>query len=320
MRSFSSRRRRGALVACTLSLALALSACGGSASSGETTVRFGVFNWDAARVSTQILVQITKKYPELGVDQVELTQVGTTPGWVGLGEGDVDVLAEVAWPNQKPLYQENKDETTLLSKTYDNASQGWFVPSYVVEKGGATPKLESISQLNEYSSVFGGKLYDASAGWITTQQNTARLKGYGVKYQHITSSEGALISQLKASYDDREPLVLYLWHPHWVFAKYDLTQLKEPKPYEEGCFEGEKKACAMPDYSAYVAARKDLQEKAPKFVAFLKEFRLEVPTLEKMLAETAVGGKSVNQVAKQWVQANKSTIDKWVKESTEGKG
>lgn len=315
-----SRRRRGAVIAGALALALTLSACGGSASSGSTTVRFGVFNWDAARVTTQILVQITKKYPELGVDQVELTQLGTTPGWVGLGEGDVDVLTEVAWPNQKPLYQENKDETTLLSKTWANAEQGWFVPSYVVEKGGAAPELESISQLNQYKNVFDGKLYDASAGWISTQQNTARLKGYGVKYEHITSSEGALLSQLKASYKDRQPVLLYLWHPHWVFAKYDLTQLEEPNPYEEGCFEGGKKACAMPDYSAYIAARKDLNEKAPKFVAFLKEFRLDVPTLQKMLAKTAVEGKPVSQVAKQWVESNESQLDKWVKESTKSKG
>lgn len=315
----TGRRRRGTVLAGTLAVAALLTACSGSASPDSATVRFGVFSWNAARVTTHILIDITRQYPQLGVDDVETVDLGTTAGWVGLGEDDVDVLTEVAWPNQQPLYQKNKAATTLLSKTYDHAAQGWFVPSYVVESGGPAPDLESVTQLDQYKQVFGGKLYDAQAGWVTTEWNTARLKAYGIGYEQVNSSESALLAQVKKSYEARKPIVFYLWHPHWAFAEYDFTQLKEPQPYKEGCFEKEMGPCAMPDYSAYIAGRKDLKEKAPKFYAFLQEFRLDVPKLEKMLAETSVRGKPVEQVAKEWVNSHKSQIDSWVQKSTKSK-
>lgn len=319
MRSYlDGQRHRRTMLAGVLALAALLTACsGGASSTGSTTVRFGVFSWNAASITSHILARIAKENPQLGVEKVEFKKLSTSMGWVGLEGGEVDVLAEVAWPNQKPLYQKYKEETALLSETYNKAAQGWFVPSYVVQQGGAAPQLESVTQLDQHKKTFEGKLYDANAGWITTKWNTKRLKAYGLQYKHVTSSESAMIAQVKSAFSDKQPVLFYLWHPHWVFAKYDLTQLEEAKPYKKGCFDKASMGpCAMPDYSAKVAARKDLQDKAPKFYAFLKQFELDVPVLEKMLAKTRGEKHSPKEVAKQWVTSHQSKIESWVNAST----
>src|SRR3712207_9429616 len=84
------------------------------------------------------------------------------------------------------------------------------------------------STLFPYTTLFRSKFYDADPGYITTEQNAKRLEGYGITLEHVVSSEAAELAQLENSYSREEPIVLYLYHPHAVFAQYDMVQLEEP--------------------------------------------------------------------------------------------
>lgn len=310
------RRGHGRFLVGLVLTVLVLSGCGPEESSGSggATVKFGAFTWDAAAVTTRILVKITEKYPELGVEETEVTNLDPPVGWAGLNSNDLDVLAEVWFPNQKPLYQKYEAQTTLVSQSYPAASQGWFVPSYVVEQGGAAPGLKNISQLGKYAEAFDGKLYDGPQGWVSTEWNTKRLKGYGLadQYEHVTASETAYMAELEKSYRQKEPMLLYLWRPHWAFSKFDLTQLEESRPYEDGCLEQGSGNCAMPETVVNMAARKDLKQEAPKFYAFLEKFRLSIPMIDEMLYKTTVEKQPIPKVAEEWVNDNKSDIEAWI--------
>lgn len=303
-----------------VTVAVLAAACSGSNSAGldgqqesKTTVRFGVFNWDAAAITSQILIQVTKKYPALGVNHTSTKTLSTAPGWIGLGRGDVDVLTEVAWPNQKPLYEKQKQNTALLSTTYNNGAQGWFVPTYAVQPGGAAAGLTDVTQLCKYAGKFDHKLYDGPNGWITSKWNSKRLEGYHLAgcYEHVKAGETSYIAQLKHAYARKQPILLYLWHPHWVFGQYKLTQVKEPNPYHKGCFTNGDDACAMPPQEAHIAARKDLRKKTPRFYAFLKEFKVSIPDMDNMLAAHTVNHESFRHIATSWVAGHKSELDSW---------
>lgn len=325
MRYRPSRPWRWLLFPCVLVL-VATSSCRSAEEAADpsgdsgTTVRFGVFNWDAARVTTEVIIEVTERYPELGVDNVELREnLDTSIGWVALGQGQVDALTEVALPNQEPLYEENKENTELLSTTYDEAKQGWWVPNYVVESGGAAEGLDSVTELEDYTDVFEGELYDGPRGWITTNWNDARLEGYGLagSYEHVTASEAAYLAALDDAYNSEEPILLYLWQPHWAFAEYDLTLLEEPTPYKEGCLDGGDGACAMPFQQANIAAHSDLKEKAPEFYAFLEQFKFDVAELQELLADRFVREEPFKQIAKSWVDAHQDEVESWVQSATE---
>jgi glycine betaine/proline transport system substrate-binding protein len=305
-----------------LALGAGVGACGGeeetdSAQQGGggqgVELTAAEFTWSAAAVTTSILKQIAEQNPELGVSELKSKQLDPAPAWAGAKRGDIDILAEVARPNQDPLAKKAGAEVEMLGATYEDASQGWFVPSYVVAPGGPAEGLKSVDQLNEYKEVFDGKLIDADPGWVTTEQNKARLKGYGIDFQHVTSGEAAQLAQLKRAIQREEPILTYNYRPHWVFAEYELTQLEEPNPYKEGCFdEGGDGACAMPPYSAWTAARKDVAEKAPKFHAMLKEFKIPLEDMEAMLAKVDLEKQDAEAVAKEWVDANQADIKSWV--------
>ena len=285
----------------------------GSGGSGDgITVQAAQFSWTAAGLTNGILSEIAADHPDLGVSSLATTQLDPAAAWTGAQRGDIDLVTEVALPNQQELADEAADQMDIVSETYGDAAQGWFVPAYAVEPGGPLEGLTSVDQLNDYADQLGNKFYDADPGYITTEQNAKRLAGYGITLEQVVSSESAELAQLENSYSREEPIVLYLYHPHAVFAQYDMVQLEEPNPYTDGCLTDGDGACAMPSYSANIAASKELQEEAPDFVALLENLRISVDEMEEMQKAVDVDGEDVSTVARQWVDDHSDDIDEWI--------
>ncbi|MGY1650097.1 glycine betaine ABC transporter substrate-binding protein [Geodermatophilus sp. SYSU D01119] len=313
-------RPRASAVALTAVLAAAVAGCtseqpdsgAGSGSGDGITVQTAQFSWTAAGLTTGILGEIAADHPDLGVASLATTQLDPAAAWAGAQRGDIDLLTEVALPNQQELADSAADRVEIVSETYGDASQGWFVPAYAVEPGGPLEGLTSVTQLDEYADQLGNKFYDADPGYITTEQNAKRLQGYGIGLEHVVSSEAAELAQLENSYSREEPIVLYLYHPHAVFAQYDMVQLEEPTPYSDGCLTTGDGACAMPSYSANIAASDELREQAPAFVDLLTDFRISVEEMEEMQKRVDVDGEDVATVAREWVDAHADRIDEWI--------
>jgi len=128
----------------------------------------------------------------------------------------------------------------------------------------------------------------------------------------VTSSEAAQLAELRRAIERQEPILVYLYHPHWAFSEFDLTKLEEPNPYQEDCFTTGDGACAMPDYAAWTAASTELQEQAPQFFAMLERFRLPLADIETMLKQVDVDGRPVEDVAREWMEANQPLVQEWV--------
>ena len=316
----TTTRSRASAVALAVLLTATVAGCSAekgaeSATGGGSgiTVQTAQFSWTAAGLTNSILSEIAADHPDLGVSSLATTQLDPAAAWAGAKRGDIDLLTEVALPNQQQLADEAADRVQIVSETYGDASQGWFVPAYAVAPGGPLEGLTSVTQLNDYADQLGGKFYDADPGYITTEQNTKRLQGYGITLEHVASSEAAELAQLENSYSRQEPIVLYLYHPHAVHAQYDMVQLSEPKPYTDGCLSDSGSGdCAMPAYSANIAASKDLQEQAPKFVTLLTNLRISVDEMEAMQKQVDVDGEEVTTVARQWVDGHADQIDQWI--------
>src|SRR5215217_3822585 len=276
------------------------------------TVQTAQFSWTAAGLTNSILSEIATDHPDLGVASLKTTQLDPAAAWAGAQRGDIDLLTEVALPNQQELADKAAEQVDIVSETYGEAAQGWFVPAYAVEAGGPLEGLTSVDQLDDYADQLDNKFYDADPGYITTEQNTKRLAGYGIGLEHVVSSEAAELAQLKNSYSAEEPIVLYLYHPHAVFAQYDMVQLEEPTEYTDGCLTEGDGACAMPSYSANIAASDDLRDQAPGFVDLLRNLRISVDEMEEMQKKVDVDGDDVPTVAKQWVDDHADQIDQWI--------
>jgi glycine betaine/proline transport system substrate-binding protein len=312
----TSVRPRASAVALTALLAATVTGCGGddggSSGADGLTVQAAEFSWTAAALTNAILSEIAADHPELGVASLETTELDPATAWAAAERGDVDLLTEVDLPNHQELADRARNRVDIVSETYGDASQGWFVPAYAVRPGGPLEGLTSVTQLNDYADELGGRFYDADPGYITTEQNAKRLEGYGIRLEHVVSSEEAQLAQLEVSHRSGEPIVLYLYHPHEVFALYDMVQLREPRPYTEGCLTTGDGACAMPSYSANIAASKDLQEQAPRFVDLLRGLRISIEEMEDMLKQVDVDDEDVETVARRWIDDHGRQMREWV--------
>lgn len=323
------RHRARAALGAVLALGVTLTACsgGGSSFSGGSgsgsdsgsgaagagiTVKAVEFPWSAAKLTNVILAEVAAQNPDLGVAGIQTTTLGPAPAWAGAERGDVDLISEVALPNQQPLADRAKDKVSLVRQTYGDAQQGWFVPTYATQPGQPLAGLTSVTQLNDYAAPLGNKLVDADPSFITTQQNKKRLEGYGLNLEQVASSEAAQLAELRRAYQAKEPILVYLYHPHWVFAEFEMTQLQEPTPNTPDCLTTGNGACAMPAYSAWTAASTKVQQQAPKFYAMLQRFEIGVPDMEGMLKSVDVDKKDATAVAKEWLAANPQRVQQWL--------
>jgi glycine betaine/proline transport system substrate-binding protein len=312
--------RLTAALAAVVTVLLVVAAFAGGGDSGNSiadraetrTLRVGEFSWSAARLTTAILQEIVTLRRDLGIRRVEPVEVTPDEGWAELDDGDLDVLTEVYLPNQQGFASDARETSELLNRVYPGAVNGWFVPRYAIDPGGPAAGLRSIDQLNRYVDVFDGKLHDGEPGWVTTEQNADRIRGFGLDLEQVTGSETKLLTALERHYRARKPILVYLWRPHWAHSAFDLVELEEPNPYSVDCFSGSKLACAMPTNDVWVAARNDLGDRAPRLWRLLQNLEIPIADLETMLLEVDDKGRPVREVARVWVASHSDTIEGWV--------
>lgn len=277
-------------------------------------VAIGYFNnYLPAELEANLIDVIVAGHPALAVGHVSLIGTDVTPAWVGIRRGDTDVLVEVDRPNQQPLLDKSAGLVVTVGQIYGDAGQGFFVPRYIVEGAGApAPELKRVDQLASHKQLFGGTFYDESPGWQSTKFNSMRLKAYGIDFTHLELSDAALIAAVVRAEERRQPIVFFFYHPHWLFKRFDLLRLEEPNPYHASCFEEDMGRCALPSFSAWIAARKDLAARAPLFYALLSHIAVPIGDVEEMMMRVNTEKRSAHDAATIWVEAHHAEVDRWV--------
>ena len=114
---------------------------------------------------------------------------------------DVQIFAE-EWLGRSDVWNKAVEEKKVVAigKTFVGASEGWFVPDYVVN-GDATrnlkavaPDLKSVSQLSDPAVVVlfsdpeepsKGRLLNYPSGWTCEGISTAKLESYKLDQTYV---------------------------------------------------------------------------------------------------------------------------------------
>ncbi|GGA92066.1 glycine betaine ABC transporter substrate-binding protein [Ornithinibacillus halotolerans] len=119
-------------------------------------------------------------------------------------------------------------------------------------------------------------------------------------WEQTTSSTGAMLSALDEAYQKEEPIMITAWSPHYMFAKWDLKYLEDPK----GIFGQEQHATTI--------TRLDLKEDMPDAYEILDRIHFEVPEIEAALLKANEEGLEIEEVAQIWVEENQDTVNTWI--------
>lgn len=253
-------------------------------------VRIAYVEWDCATASTMTAKAALE---EMGYE-VETLPVAAAAMWQALGTGDVDAMVTAWLPvTHADYYEKVKDKVEKVSVVSGGAKLGWAVPAYVT--------VESIEELNANAGMFDGKVIGIDPGAGLMKLSEQAVVDYGLDKLELMEGSGAtMTAALGDAIRNKKWVVVTAWSPHWMFGKWDLKYLEDPK----GVLGAEEKIEAI--------VRKGLKEDMPEVHAFFSNFKWDSPAqLQTVMAWNQEGG-SPEENARRFLREHPDTVKGWM--------
>ena len=276
------------LLGAAATLVVAMSSTLASADSKTLSIGY-VDGWSDSVATTHVAAEVIKA--KLGYD-VKLQAVATGIMWQGVATGKLDAMLSAWLPvTHGEYWAKNKDNVVDYGANFKDAKIGLIVPEYV--------KAVSIADLKTDSS-FKQKIVGIDAGSGVMLKTDQAIKDYDLTgYKLQASSGAAMTAELGRAYAKQQSIAVTGWVPHWMFAKWKLKFLEDPK----GVYGAAETVNSI--------GSKELATKAPEVAEFLKKFSWQSKDEigEVMLAIQE--GAKPEAAAKDWVAKHPDRVKEW---------
>ncbi|MGC5700330.1 glycine betaine ABC transporter substrate-binding protein [Pseudomonas sp. NFXW11] len=268
-------------------LVLAISSTLASADSKTLSIGY-VDGWSDSVATTYVAAEVIKQ--KLGYD-VKLQAVATGIMWQGVATGKLDAMLSAWLPvTHGEYWAKNKDKVVDYGPNFKDAKIGLIVPEYV--------KAKSIEDLKGDAS-FKNKIVGIDAGSGVMLKTEQAIKDYGLDYKLQASSGAAMIAELTRAEEKQESIAVTGWVPHWMFAKWKLRFLDDPK----GVYGAAETVNSI--------GSKGLEKKAPEVAAFLKKFQWASKDEIGAVMLAIQDGAKPDAAAKDWVSKHPERVAEW---------
>ena len=296
-------------------------------------IKIAEADWTGNLVQIHLAKAIMEEH--MGYD-VELVLMDYTAQWVAMEAGDIHLGMELWEDSSAGLMAKFLPEyggsgaVSFLGDTGVEGKSGYFVPTYVVKGDAARgidpvcPNLKTWKDLNECAEAFatvetapkGRWMGCPIIGWLCG--DVQRVENLGLNFEAIAiGSEPAHWAELEAQYSRGLPILIEIWEPHWVHAKYDLTRITLP-PATDECWNGKDGApalfdCDFPqDKITYHIGNPEFLNEHPDVAQFVKNMHLTNDAQAGMLMSIDVEGRDIVEVVTEWMAANEATWKPWL--------
>lgn len=288
---FKSQQPRRKFLTQTLGLtALAATTSMGAWAESKPTLKIGfVDGWSDSVATTHLAAAILRA--KLGYP-VELVPLAAGIMWQGVARGDIDMTLSAWLPVTHEAYLTKfKDKVEIVGANYPGAKIGLIVPEYV--------KATSLEDLNQFRADFDNRIVGIDAGAGVMKKTEEAIKAYGLDMRLQPSSGPAMAAELDRSYRANKSIAVTGWIPHWMFAKYKLRFLADPK----GIYGAEEHVDSV--------INPGLHAKAPSAVAFLKNFSWKPEEIGSVMLAVEKGSKP-EAAAEKWMNDNAARVAAWI--------
>ncbi|NHM25573.1 glycine/betaine ABC transporter [Desulfofundulus sp. TPOSR] len=149
---------------------------------------------------------------------------------------------------------------------------------------------------------FNGEIIGIEPGAGIMKATEKAIKEYSLDYTLKDSSSAAMVAALKSAIESKKWIVVTGWTPHWMFARWDLKYLEDPK----GVYGGEEHIATI--------ARKGLQKDAPAAYQMLDAFYWQPSDMEAVMLDINVNKMDPDEAAQKWIRENEDKVKKWIPE------
>ncbi len=293
----------------------------------DRPVVFANLNWGSAQFHTALAKYIVENGYGCAVDAIP---GDTIPLINGVARGDADVIMEIwtANPAQAWIDAEAEGKTVALGTTFNDAAEGWFVPTSVVSGPDAVaPDLKSVADLVKYKDLFAdpeepgkGRFYNCPAGWQCEVVNSKKLAAYGLD-EHFTNfrpgTGDALAAAAESAAKRNKPAVFYYWNPSWLTGKYEFTRLQED-PFDRATWDAmmaadePEAATAYPVSRVVVGANTAFAAAAPALAEFFSDYASSTNETAAALAFMRDNDGDADAAVLNFLKTQEATWSGWV--------
>ncbi|MGV8988020.1 MAG: ABC transporter substrate-binding protein [Cypionkella sp.] len=304
--------------------AMTLGAGTSFAADSTDSVKIALFDWTSVNINAKILGGILEK---LG-DNVEyptgdyLSSLTTS-----LTNGDVTVGMEY-WDTTAGEAMKASDatgETERLGELGPDAKEEWWYPIYMKDQCPGLPDWHALldpkcaEAFSTAETAPNGRYLGGPVTWEGFDDE--RVKALKLPFTVIhAGTDAAMFAELDSAYQRKAPIMLWIYSPHWAPAKYDGEWVQFPE-YTPECYTDPKVGvnpdlaydCGKPHGKIWKYSWVGMKDKWPMAYKVAKAYHIETADLNKLSGEVDLDGKSIEDVAAEWIAANEATWQAWAK-------
>lgn len=284
----------------------------------DDPIKIPINEWTGQHLSAHILGQLLEK---VGY-KVEYVTAGAVPQFAAMQTGDLHVQPETWENNVGDIYPKAVEagEIVIVGSEGLSAREGWIYPPYMKEK---CPGLPDWKALYDCAQAFGtaetfpnGRLVTYPADWGTREKDL--IDKIKLPFTPVAGgSEGAMVAELKAAYDAKEPIIMMFWEPHWIHAQYKFDWVNwptDPKECEEkaGLPAGSMDVCGFHQAKVLKTVWKGFKDKWPAGYKLIEQFQMSNDQQNPLILEVDSKGRKLEDVAAEWIKANEAIWKPWV--------
>lgn len=249
-------------------------------------IRIGWVNWSDTEIAVKLADTALRAHLKQPVKLV-LADIGIQ--FQALANGNIDLIPMVWLPStHKSFYDKYRDKLEDLGVLYEGRI-GMAVPASI-----PASEVASVEDLNkpEVREKLGGKILTSEVGNGQYKLTEKAIKEYRLDgYKMVASSESGMLSELDRNLKRDKWSLINAWSPHWMFSKWPLRYLDDPKQIFGGAEQ------------IHAVARKGFSAEHPDVARFFANFKIPKADLEKLMATAR--DSSADQVVAEYYAANK---------------
>ncbi|GGA17403.1 ABC transporter substrate-binding protein [Neptunicoccus cionae] len=283
-------------------------------------IKLTLHDWSGQLITTTLMGEVLE---EAGYN-VEYVQADYIAQFAGLKTGDLHVAMEL-W---ETTAREAMDEAFAtgnvvnLGETGMMAIEEWWYPSYMEEKCPGLPNWEALKDCADaFSTAETAPMGRYLGGPVTWGGfDDERVEALELDFEVVhAGTDAALFAELEAAYQRKDPIMLWLYSPHWAPAKFDGKYVEFPA-YSPECYNDPSVGvnpdaaydCGKPTGPIWKAAWAGVAEKWPNAEKAIKNFKISNEDMGAMVADVDLNGKSVDEVVAAWMTENKDAWSSWI--------
>lgn len=260
-----------------------------AAEGSKGSVKLVYVEWSSEVASTNVVRAVLEN---LGY-QVKALPVSAAAMWQAVASGDADGMVAAWLPTTHGNYLKRvKDKVVNLGPNLQGTRIGLVVPQYV--------SIDSIAQLEDNAGKFDRKIIgiDPGAGIMSTTEKA--MKAYGLHRMRLVEGSGAtMTAALADAIRQHKWAVVTGWTPHWMFARWKLKYLKDPK----GIYGGSEHISTI--------VRKGLKKDMPEVYRVLDRFHWTPADMEQLMVWNQEKGADPYKNAQRWVKEHPALVKQW---------